>query len=499
MIHYAALGLVCALPLAGTLSGARQMQTEAPPGAMRMGALDAWNAGYRGEGQTVAVIDRGFAGADESAALGELPPMTGIQTVNLNGAYGLEGDSAGKPNAHGTRVAEIVYDVAPMAKLIFISYNTEEEFIQAAAWVAERKIPVVVHSNSFLTPPFDGTGPMAKAVDRAAARGVAWFNSAGNFGQRHWAGEFRPDASGQMTLPLPIKNGDLVYMQLSWSAATSKYTPVVQSQQPDRTWRNELEPSERQALGARLGYWTVPGDGPYRLVITKDAGPAGEQLNLVSRTHGFGLMTIREGSILTPSDAKGAIAVGGLKGLSDRLIDVSSYGPLPDGTIKPDLVAPSELSTGMTQAGGTSAAAPHAAGAAVLIRQRMMSQSGGVAPSPWALRAEMTRTARDLGEMGPDNQYGHGAARIDATPPALVIRPALRRMTAIATDAGRVQQIRILRGRAALKTVRAARVSLGAAVCRGAVQVEVTDWAGNVTRRALTRAERTKACGRARR
>ena len=47
---------------------------------------------------------------------------------------------------------------------------------------------MVSHSNSFLTPPYDGTGRAARRVDRAAAAGVLWVNSAGNYGQRHWRG-----------------------------------------------------------------------------------------------------------------------------------------------------------------------------------------------------------------------------------------------------------------------------------------------------------------------
>ena len=85
-------------------------------------------------------------------------------------------------------MAELVHDMAPEAHLVLVGYRTMDQFAEAAAWIAAQGIPVATHSNSFLTPPFDGTGPAARAVDAAAAAGVLWVNSAGNFAQRHWRG-----------------------------------------------------------------------------------------------------------------------------------------------------------------------------------------------------------------------------------------------------------------------------------------------------------------------
>ena len=39
-----------------------------------MGADALWSRGVLGQGQTVAILDEGFAGLDRSIALGELPP-----------------------------------------------------------------------------------------------------------------------------------------------------------------------------------------------------------------------------------------------------------------------------------------------------------------------------------------------------------------------------------------------------------------------------------------
>ena len=86
-------------------------------------------------------------------------------------------------------MTEIVYDMAPGATYWFINYHTTDEFGQAVDYIANVLKPnIVVHSNSFLFGRFDGTGWFAQKVDEAAAAGVLWVNSAGNYRPRHWEG-----------------------------------------------------------------------------------------------------------------------------------------------------------------------------------------------------------------------------------------------------------------------------------------------------------------------
>ena len=89
--------------------------------------------------------------------------------------------------------------------------------------------------------------------------------------------------------------------------------------------------------------------------------------------------------------------------------DYSSRGPTTDGRFKPDLVAPSGVSTvsygeseffyGYT---GTSAAAPHVAGAAALIKSANPSYSR---TQLWDALIEATV---DIGDWGRDNDSGYG-------------------------------------------------------------------------------------------
>ena len=89
-----------------------------------------------------------------------------------------------------------------------------DEFGQAVDYITNVIKPqIVVHSNSFLFGPFDGTGWFAQKVDAAAASGVLWVNSAGNYRTRHWEGAWS-DADGDGNLDVP-GDGNAFRVELS--------------------------------------------------------------------------------------------------------------------------------------------------------------------------------------------------------------------------------------------------------------------------------------------
>jgi len=117
--------------------------------------------------------------------------------------------------------------------------------------------------------------------------------------------------------------------------------------------------------------------------------------------------------ITTPSDAEHVLAVGAVSAAEDGRVavsDFSSRGPTADGRIKPDVVAPGE-NVSIPYPGtpgfyfysrGTSLAAPLVAGLCALLYEAHPDWT------PSAVMSAIKETSGDLGEPGPDNNYGWG-------------------------------------------------------------------------------------------
>ena len=465
-------------------------------GAQRIGADTYWSRGVTGSGQTVAVLDLAFGGLDDAIAVGELPPRDQMTLRSFDAANGLDGRSVfDAPYQHGTRMAEIVHDVAPGARLVLVNYHSQAEFVQAVDWIVANGIPVVSHSNSFITFPMDGTGRAARAVDAAAAAGVLWFNSAGNYAERHWAGRVTTTPT---EIPLAVRPGDTLQFSGGWRGAPAVQVELaIERRLPGADWtRVAVSGPDPEALprtdgaGTVLTPVTAVDAGEWRLTARTSAGEADAEV--LSRTVGFGAAAVPAGSITTPGDAAGSVTVGAVRWTTSTAESYSSRGPTDDGRLKPDVAAPTYVVSNPAWPGtaGTSAATPHAAGAAALIRQER--QSAGLAVDPASVRGDLLSRALDLGAPGPDTDFGAGMLRLDSTAPRLTVRigrgsrPLVRVRV---TDDGTVGDIRIrLRGkdvavrRGPLATVRLPR--LGRA--RAALEVVASDMSGNIVRRTTT-------------
>ncbi|MEZ4825079.1 MAG: S8 family serine peptidase [Bacteroidia bacterium] len=103
---------------------------------------------------------------------------------------------------------------------------------------------------------------------------------------------------------------------------------------------------------------------------------------------------------------------------NDVLVNSSSRGPAHDGRIKPDISAngngqqSTSPDNGYITFSGTSAAAPGIAGVAAQLYQAFKSLHGGQNPEGSLVKAAMLNTADDVGNTGPDYQFGWG--RINA-------------------------------------------------------------------------------------
>jgi hypothetical protein len=129
-------------------------------------------------------------------------------------------------------------------------------------------------------------------------------------------------------------------------------------------------------------------------------------------------------STAPPAGAKNHIAVGSVDSNTDLTSSFSSWGPVDDGRIKPDISAPGCQTTGdsgvtsTSSSGGynvkcgTSMASPTVCGiSALLMEQYRLSFPDRDDMRNCTLKALLANTAVDRGNVGPDYKYGYGSVR----------------------------------------------------------------------------------------
>jgi hypothetical protein len=314
-------------------------------------------------------------------------------------------------------------------------------------------------------------------VDAAAAAGVLWVNSAGNYAQRHWRGAAAP---GGTVLDIAPTAGTPLLLSLAWTSPLARGSVAIQRADGAGGWREVARSTPAGPLNATIPVTPADGGG-YRVVVTQTAGPA-QTFDLFSETVGFGAAAVAEGSIPTPGDARGALTVGAVKWTGTSIAPYSSQG-VP-GAGKPDLTGPTYVTSNPEWPGtaGTSAATAHVAGAAVLLRQRRMEL--GLPAGRAELRGVLISGALDLGADGADPVYGAGMARLDTSAPRVRMRVGAGRRRVVrvrAVDAGTVRRVQVTFNGRRLGTwrrpVAGVRLPAGA---RGRLTAIAEDMAGNV-------------------
>lgn len=391
------------------------------------GASALHSNGLRGQGAKIAIIDLGFAGLSTAQARGELP--TGVLSFDFTGT-GLQSTTS-----HGTAVAEIIHDMAPDAQLLLMKIADEVDLENAVDEAIRRGVDIINHSIGwFNTNFYDGTGPIAAAVQRARSAGILWVNSAGNYALRHWQGfatdsdgdgwvEFAPGREG---LQFTAQAGQTINLFLTWRdwpRSAQDYDLFVVNSFGAPVASSERLQSGTQPPTENL-FFRAPTSGTYEVRVKAVSVTSPKQLAIFNLNQDIS-PSVAQGSIVAPADSSAALAVGAIHYLNwttGPIQPFSSQGPTTDGRVKPDISGPDSVSVstvGFNPFIGTSAAAPHVAGAAALL----LSENPALSASGLE-----SRLKGDAIPMGSPTQFGAGrlnlTAQVARRPDLIIVNPA---------------------------------------------------------------------------
>ena len=418
------------------------------------------SSGPDGTGVKVGVVDVGFYGYSDLLGL-ELPPK--VQTKVASASEFLS-------TRHGAACAEILHDVAPGAAMYLANAgDVEVDFPNAVSWLKNNGVSVVSSSiglnlffrlvyiheilnsaGTFEANYFESQMEIFNqivdqynfTVSEAVSDGMVWSQAAGNDGRKKWSGMFA-DTDGDGFLNFSADEnyneidvslagfGDEMYVALMWGEGESHRTTddfdlyVLNSS--GSVSCSSIFDQKRTEFGVEVCRMYVDWRSTYLVVVENyDAEPQNLEILLGYENFPEFKHYVQSGTVdlTVPSYNENAITVGAVPFNDPADVQTySSHGPSADGVVKPDLVAPDEVSTesyGALAFAGTSAAAPHVAGAAALVKQVHSDWS------PSRIKQYLEDTAMDLGESGKDNESGSGLVDLEAlathTEPASVHR-----------------------------------------------------------------------------
>jgi len=329
--------------------------------------------------------------------------------------------------------------MAPDADLLLATYDRTSGFVDAVEWLVRSGVTIISYSDGLDGgSPRDDTSRRAAAVDRAKSLGIFFVIAAGNSGSGkigsssgagHYSAMFTDtdgdgnhdfDGSNGMAVKIGKSMPVIILDWANWTAPHGTYALILSDAQGQEVARAAEPVTPAHPTPAQLLEPAV-SPGTYTLRVRKmDGDMPASRFDIFFDGAQFGQTTPAE-SITVPADARGAVAVGETDWVDDTVFSSSSRGPTADGRAKPELVAPACV-TNATVADaldedfcGTSAAAPHVAGAAALYKQAYPDAT------PDDILAYFQQNAKKLdGADGDPNASGAGRLQL-GPPPA---RPA---------------------------------------------------------------------------
>ena len=435
---------VSLLAIASELPGVIVVKPIVPPqpaqfsvggqGASAHGARAWHSAGYRGQGVKVGVIDLEFQSFSGLRGT-ELPSSVQARCyLSSSISSNLLSDCERGGGTHGTGITEVLYETAPGASFYIARIVSQGNLKSSVQWMVSQGVDVISFSVHYLWDgPGNGTSPYTdsplRSVNAAVSGGALFAVAAGNEARATWFGSFSdPDNDGELDFvtgdecnSVSLSANERFIAQLRWQGTWRGATMDLDLYLLDTSMNIVTFSEDKQSGGSgddpfESIFYTPFTSGTYCLRIKHQNGAfpswvqlqsfSGESLERTTESHALG----------NPAETKssGALAVGASPWFNTNAYFVSSSrGPLPDGTIKPDIMGVSGIATASygETVYGTSFAAPHIAGLAALVKQRYPSRS------PSSIASYLKTNALSRGTK-PNNLYGHGFAHLPAPPAA---------------------------------------------------------------------------------